>query len=52
MLLTDALERRLDNIERLLPLDLAEAVVIAQHRLHQPVVRIDVSPGKLALDAR
>src|SRR6185312_11373054 len=40
-----------DDVERLVPCDLAEAIAVAQQRPGEAVVRVDVSPGKLALDA-
>src|SRR5580698_10423679 len=50
MLGPDPLEVAFNDVQRLGPFDLAEAVSIAQQRLRQPVVRVDVPPGELALD--
>ena len=50
MLGFDPLEVVLNDVESFLPFDLAEAFTIAQQRLHQAVIGVNMSPGKLALD--
>ena len=51
VVLNDAFEGLLDNVERLGPFNLAIAFTVAKQRLYQAVIGVDVAPGILALHA-